>query len=533
MKKIVGAIIPDMLADQINKELGLDIEKAVDLKKLLIKDEYREYRTVLGNRIIGGNEYLNCTEYIYHKLLEDNEKCSIYGSVFEIGNPTPIPDGLLKGSKYFSYLEETYGGSAEDQIKLLKKLIKTITGIDFITFAKVDKSQAYKVLTLLYRLSYIENIKLPSFLSKNIPTKKTNFEYRSSYPMRTKKAIKNSSVLSELQSHLTFSMPEEHRKHATHLLLNITEQGNNFGQIIHRELSGQFEVHKNGVNYSPENVHAALLHIKDMGLSNDNNVAKERLDFVLYCAIEIRIYEARISSNRLMSEFIYRTPLNLQSLINTQYLNNEHCDLDVVAHLLNYKENSNEYIKLKRTISTYGDKAQRIADHFYDYNFLHEERVPLKPLNMQIIKAIIHHDSQLNLKIPSTVIGDTNLPESPTAYLKSKNNIPNDFPEALSMYWNLRNRYATKLALSNEVEVQKRIELMRNSMELDADKLLITLLSKPTLENVKCLPKFMLFAAKFLGYPIAPTESIDFTNLANVPAQILAIDAANPKIQAN
>ena len=149
-----------------------------ELKTLMTSCEKLQQRTVKGSRILSnkGNHYL--VESIYHSNLTKAQKEEIYTSEYEIGNPNPIKN--LDIEDLYSYLEDEYGGSAEDLVKNIKRNVSELIGIPFETFLKADKSLAYKIITLFYRVCRQFSNQFFNFLNVDKQSK-MQFEFRASY----------------------------------------------------------------------------------------------------------------------------------------------------------------------------------------------------------------------------------------------------------------------------------------------------------------------------------------------------------------
>lgn len=109
----------------------------------------------------------------------------------------------------YSYLEDEYGGSAEDLVKNIKRNVSELIGIPFETFLKADKSLAYKIITLFYRVCRQFSNQFFNFL--NVDKKQNAVLNLGRLPYREAKGkgYENTALLAELLGHLTFSMPKE------------------------------------------------------------------------------------------------------------------------------------------------------------------------------------------------------------------------------------------------------------------------------------------------------------------------------------
>ncbi|MCY7294975.1 hypothetical protein [Alteromonas sp. a30] len=159
-------------------------------------------RRNVEDRIIGGS-WGNLQGYVF-SILSREQRAIIYGSGYEPGYPDPIPSDSEK--ELYNYLQTTYGGSVEDLCKKIKKDIKNLVGIPFLTFLKQDRNQAYKVLTLMYRIYRFRSKLMKLLLSDS--TDKCNYEFRSEHPLRESEAKENSAILSEILCHLRFMMSD-------------------------------------------------------------------------------------------------------------------------------------------------------------------------------------------------------------------------------------------------------------------------------------------------------------------------------------
>lgn len=489
-----------------------------ELKKLMTSRENLQQRTAKGSRILSnkGSHYL--VESIYHSGLTKSQKEEIYTSEYEIGNPNPIKK--LNIEDLYSYLEDEYGGSAEDLVKNIKRNVSELIGLPFETFLKADKSLAYKIVTLFYRVCRQFSNQFFNFLNVDKQSK-MQFEFRASFPYREAKnrGYENTSVLAEVLAHLTFLMPSGHLEHTRSIETKFSQIADQLSKHVrdYIELTDKFVVH------SDEN--GDVVNIEEMAEDNikkslniifkcDNTKSIQRLDFLLYNSIFLKEYEARKLSNEMLAKLVYETPLCLRSLWEGTCKTWQ--DKDVIPHLLGYKktisknlEKQTNFIEKYILESRFGKK--------YLLNGSVDIIKALPDQNKQVLKALIIHDSAIDdIKIDSFVFGGKNIPSSVTAVLKkgvrdlerSKVNGTSfsyeNYPEAILLYWEMRYQLALRVALSKDK--QKTISQYRRLAywEIRIDDMLIDFTKNPSLNTYNELLTLPKKLQVFLSNTIEP-----------------------------
>ena len=483
------------------KENG--ISKFNELKSLMTDSQKIQQRTVKGGRIFSSNGSSYLLEAIYHSYLDEDQKVDIYSSEYEIGNPNLIED--LNKQSLYQYLEEQYGGSAEDSVKRIEQYIKKLTGVTFQSFLSNDIKRvlAYKIITLFYKLSKYEfkgqsKIQLFNFL--DIETRfKMQFEFRASHSYRDAegRGYENTALLAELLGYLTFSMPKEYLEQARLMetyLPTIADQ-------ISMHTRNYIEPMNNAVgHYDDSGQMANLNKIADGNLKSAfnsifesvGNQSTQRLDFLLYNLISLKGYIARKSSNELLAKLVHETPLELQPFQGRKCKTWE--DKHFIPYLLGYD----------KSVSKSVDKQ---ADFIEKYILARKMNgtTALPAQNKQILKAVIIHDSAIDdIKIDSFVFGGKNIPSSITAVLKTgvrdlENSKVNgtsfsyeSYPEAILLYWGMRYQLALRIVLSKDK--QKAINQYRRiaNWETRIDEVLIEYVKNANLntyDELLTLPK--------------------------------------------
>ncbi|MDK1671181.1 hypothetical protein QOK77_11490 [Moraxella osloensis] len=472
-----------------------------ELKTLMTSCEKLQQRTVKGSRILSnkGNHYL--VESIYHSNLTKAQKEEIYTSEYEIGNPNPIKN--LDIEDLYSYLEDEYGGSAEDLVKNIKRNVSELIGIPFETFLKADKSLAYKIITLFYRVCRQFSNQFFNFLNVDKQSK-MQFEFRASFPYREAKGkgYENTALLAELLGHLTFSMPKEYLEQARLIETNLPA----IADLISTRTRDYVECINNAVgHYEASGQMANLNKIVDSNLESAfhyifesvDNQLTQRLDFLLYNLISLKEYIARKSSNELLAKLVCETPLELQSFQGGKCKTWE--DKHVIPYLLGYDKSVSETV----------DKQTDFIEKYILARKMNGTTA-LPAQNKQILKAVIIHDSAIgNIKIESFVFGGRNIPSSITAILKkgstdldkSKTNDTvfsfENYPESILLYWVMRYQLALRVVMSKDKK--KAIYLYQRiaSWETRIDETLVSYVKNANLntyDELLTLPKkFQVF----------------------------------------
>lgn len=182
-------------------------------KDYLLSAKYLEHRNVLGSRIIGGGIANNSLEEIVNNGLTVEERKEIFTSAYEIGSKVEIISDDLKEVFLLEYLVAEYGGeSPEDKIKAIKREIKKLTNIDFKKYAEKDRSIAFKVLCLFYRVMICNYNRIFSLINVDATNDKSAFEFRDNYPiMSCDMSKRNSALISEVKASLLFDLDEAER----------------------------------------------------------------------------------------------------------------------------------------------------------------------------------------------------------------------------------------------------------------------------------------------------------------------------------
>lgn len=458
----------------------LDIK---ELKTFMTSCERLHQRTVKGSRILSdqGNCYL--VESIYHSCLTNAQKEEIYTSEYEIGNPNPIIN--LDIEDLYSYLEDEYGGSAEDLVKNIKRNITELVGLPFETFHKADKSLSYKIITLFYRVCRQFSNQFFNFLNVD-KQRKMQFEFRATFPYGEAKGkgYENTALLAEVLGHLTFAMPKEYLEQArlieTYLPAIANEISKHTRKYIERTNNavGRYEDSGQMVNLN-EIVDGNLKSAFNSIFESTDNQLTQRLDFLLYNLISLKEYIARKSSNELLAKLVYETPLKLRPFQDRACKTWE--DKHVIPYLLEHDK-------------SVSDSVDKQADFIERY--ILERRmdgtVALPAQNKQILKAVIIHDSAIGIKIESSVFGGKNIPSSITAVLKKgardldrskTNGTPFsylDYPEAILLYWVMRYELALRIVMSKDKqEAINEFQRVAN-WEIRVDEALIAYVKKQT-----------------------------------------------------
>lgn len=472
------------------------------LKTLLLDKGYLLQRSVLGGRVIGGGVALQVQEYIYHHYLSGEQKQAIYSSGYEIGSPLPVPD--TSENAYHNYLAQTYGGiDVADLLKQIKKNITELTGVPFKVFLQKDRNLALKVMTLFYRICRIYRPQLFRLL-KEESTDKANFEFRSAFPLQHGQSEKNSAVLAEILSHLTFSMPKLYTDQAWRILSDLALTGEAMAVYVKSEIEG--EQFQPGC-YSRHNISAALEEcLKKPTVEHVTD--PDRLDFLLYASLALREYSERKKSNHLVMQAVYKYPLQLRTLCCAKLPS--FSDKDVITFLT-----GKEVTRIKPSLEKQAGFVELIVRQY-----TRDITEPLPLINKQIIKALILHDEKLGIHISSAITGVGNVQTSVTSILKDaerytrrdpEGNYPDMrcYPEALLLYWDMRYHMAVRALMSKQVESGIQNMLAIAEWELQVDTSLIEYVQFSDIKTFQTLPRM---AEKFmyqLGYQ--PGKVVNFT----------------------
>lgn len=385
---------------------------------------------------IRGCPWGNLHGYIYENLTPD-QLSYVYESSYEAGHPKhQIPS--TSETDLFEYLEQNYGGSAEDLCKKIKAEIVEFTCVTFKKFIEQDRNVAYKVITLFYQLHRFRP-KLNTLLFSSTKNR-CNFEFRHSHPMLDAQSMENSALLSEILTKLSFIMPKEEQRQALEIdnILNKTQC------FVADDFIGLYCANKVYLNASEcfKLIMSRIQQWADSLPKLTNRQLTPRLDILLNLKIRTKIFTQRAISNELLQSIILQYPLNLNPYAIDSWKNKSE------SECLTYLTNSNKPLRIKPTLEEQAAYVEKIivAHPLSDIP-------PSKALNM-IIKALILHDSKLEIKIPSKITGINNIEHSPIAFLKkvvrarknkeneANNMHPNCSPEALHNYWNSRVRFA-------------------------------------------------------------------------------------------
>ncbi|MCT4628030.1 hypothetical protein [Halodesulfovibrio sp.] len=225
------------------KEQSLSLSTE-DLKTFLNDPDQIETRTIFDGKVLTGEHSLHYSEYLYKNHLTEEQKKHIFSSGYELGHPGKIPS--QSEADLFQYLTETYGGDdVEGLVKHIKKHVSKLVGIPFKRLIKDDRSTAYKVLTLFYRISRNHKKQLFTFIEKRCENK-AEFELRSSYPYeaeknssKREKAYLNTAILAELLCNLAYGMSEDELKIARRINTELAEAGLNMAPYIRTEVIGE------------------------------------------------------------------------------------------------------------------------------------------------------------------------------------------------------------------------------------------------------------------------------------------------------
>ncbi|CAM4054865.1 hypothetical protein [Pseudoalteromonas byunsanensis] len=473
------AIYEKLIANSLAKH-KLDNTKE-GLKTFLRSPDFLKYRCTQGGRFIGpsGGEYLHRS--IYHRYLSDEDKIVIYDSGYELGSIEPIPCESEKD--FFSYLNEKYGGEdTEGNVKDIKKMITALTGVQFKLYLAQDKSLAYKVITLFYRIMKQYNSKIISFLMKPF-SGKAEFEYRAEYPLITvDRAIDNSSILDEILTYLTFSMPQEYFEVANSLSITIAEVGEDMASMIKRMVHSDF-IESDFIAPDLKSDINTFNSLWAQKIKDKAYQGGERLDFSLYAALILRVAEFRNKSCQVVAKTAYETPLKLNpiSLSRAESISDDEVIESILGHS-SFKSG----IELQR-------KTKFIQDIIEIQN--RKEGLRLSRLQVLLIKAVIIHDMAKPLEIKSKVIGESSVQKSVKSVLRdvAKQTVSpnsNKYPEALVQYWVFRFQLATYLLAYPDNEKKQNSLRKRNELEMFSDAYLNQYLKHSQLVTFKTLKFF-------------------------------------------
>jgi len=480
-----------------------------ELKKLMTDREKLQQRTVKGSRILSnkGSHYL--VESIYHFGLTESQKKELYTSEYEIGNPNSITEGSNIEDLY-SYLEHKYGGSAEDLVKSIKRNISELIGKPFEIFLKTDKSLAYKIITLFYRICRQFSNQFFNFLNVDKQSK-MQFEFRASFPYREAKGkgYENTALLAEVSGHLTFFMPKEYLEQArlieTHLPA-IADQ-------ISMQTRDYIKFINNAVGHHEDSGHIANLNkIADGNLESAfnsifksiDNQSTQRLDFLLYNLIKLKEYTSRKSSNELLIKLVCETPLKLQSFQDGKCKTWE--DKQVIPYLLGHDKSVSETV----------DKQTDFIEKYILARKM-DGTTALSAQNKQILKTVIIHDSAIdNIKIESFVFGGKNIPSSITAVLKKGARELNElktngtafsfenYPEAILLYWVMRYELALRVVMAEDKKKAIYLYQQIASWETRIDETLVDYVKNANLSTYNELLTLPKKLQVFLSNTIKP-----------------------------
>lgn len=380
----------------------------------------------VGDRILGGMGIPNL-HYRTYSVLTPQQRQQVYQSGYEPGYPDHSLPSESEG-ELLSYLEQTYKGSSVDLFRKIKALLKQLTGTEFKQHVKRDRTLAYRIVTLLYRIKRFRP-QLNSLLLKDV-SDKCQFEFRHEYPMNDPKAREITAILSEIRCLLAFMMTSDQQEKYLKVFECLVEaQGYVADTFIDRytEL-----LHSHDPAESWTRVNQAIdewaMNLTDLNVS----VSSVPLHIQLNFELQYKEYQKRIQSSRLITQYVLQQPLNLNPYASETWQNRTE------AECLTYLTQSEGPLRLKPSLESQAEFLEGLL--MYPQSGF--ERSPALKM---LLKALILHDDKLGMSVKSNARGVDDMPHSPMALLKraakeSGAIDPNLFPEALSKYWDCRVR---------------------------------------------------------------------------------------------
>lgn len=484
--------IMNLIIQKYFEELQLEYSTA-GLGVLLTDKLFQQQRTIKGGRFSTSEGYVYLSEVLYHNLITDEQKREIFKSPFEIGHPDKANGSY---TDLINYLGSEYpGADPHDHLKDTKKFIAELTGISFDEYYQHDKSLAMKILTLFYRFGKQYRSKFFSFLRAQAK-EKANYTYTSIQlcTSLSEQELANNVLLADFMTCLTYAMPKNYLKQINSIYKDLAASCNQMDEWIRSELNAyHLPDDVNNGRYSPEAVEPA---IKNLVNTDTTLPSMDRLDFKIYTALTLNEYSLRSRANKLVSDKVYSNKLELKSLLGA--ILPTFSDKDVLTFLLGKPVDTSPELDLKA----------KFIEQIYLRK--HPDIKELKPLNRQIIKAVILHDAKKGIKIQSTVQGAKNIPYSVTGVLndvvrkvKDENKPlpdPLDYPEALTYYWYLRYKLAMKVlfAENQSDEHDRQAEIYRLNLLLDEK--LVDYLKKQDMNGFQKINSLTKKFADSLGY---------------------------------
>lgn len=451
------------------------------LKKFLTEKEFQDARH-LGIKMLGcySGDYM---EYIW-SILNNSDRAIIFPNNFEIGCPHVVEFGNREANSphpngYQRYLEQTYRGG-KDPYKLINQIkitIKNLTGIDFDAYLQADASLAYKVITLFFRVIKLNKPKLLSFIEDGRCPTKMNFEYSTMPYSCSKQSVNDSIILSELITSLMLHMPPEYFKLARYIREKLIQNIQNGAIVLNNNII------KGGLTL--EDTRQSMLVDLERSAPIPCSPMLDRLDFKLVLALILKDYEVKVRSNHILNQTFKKYPLSIKSLHNISVLNMT--ERDKIAHFLG----RNDF-----DISASSDLEVKLIEQILT---IYRANLSTRPLNFNptqiaLIKAVIIHDTQLEIRIPSTIHGATYTPDlvgsifrdikpyyEKHGYLRPLH----EFNNSILCYWDLRIKRGFGLYMKENTALNDKRNWQIVDLESEYDNHLILFLKNTDSNGVR------------------------------------------------